>query len=252
MDDGSTDGTVSIASKYVQSVYSTEGRGIGYARQLGAEKAKGEYVAYIDSDVVLPPDTLPKMREELVHKGYGGIHAQIVSPHPQGYWEWAENEFLRMRFNRPGLERKEIHCRAALFRRELILRHRFDPFLISTEDFDLTRRLSRDGIKLGVSSAIAYHHHRADARGFARQRFWYGRGRARSVWKHKRVWLLIFPFLLIPYGLWLGVNQRNIRKSLRMLPYYLVWSLSTVAGMTTEFLRLLVRRQVPGDGGKPI
>lgn len=48
IDDGSTDNGVLILDKYKEddnriSVYRTENRGVSYARNLGIEKAKGEY-----------------------------------------------------------------------------------------------------------------------------------------------------------------------------------------------------------------
>ena len=51
VDGNSTDRTVEIARRYTEHIYPDEGKGIGYARQLGAEMASQEYIAYVDSDV---------------------------------------------------------------------------------------------------------------------------------------------------------------------------------------------------------
>ena len=50
VDDGSTDASAAIASEYDVTVISTPNCGLSAARTLGAERASGEIVAYIDDD----------------------------------------------------------------------------------------------------------------------------------------------------------------------------------------------------------
>lgn len=55
VDDGSTDNTAKICNEYVKKdkrikLYNIENHGVSYARNYGIELAKGEYIAFIDSD----------------------------------------------------------------------------------------------------------------------------------------------------------------------------------------------------------
>ena len=55
IDDGSTDGSEQILDEYAGKyenirVFHQENSGVSIARNLGLEKAKGEYICYLDSD----------------------------------------------------------------------------------------------------------------------------------------------------------------------------------------------------------
>lgn len=57
VDNGSTDKTAEVASRYPGVQVVTERRkGTGNARQTGAEAASGEILAYIDADISTPPN----------------------------------------------------------------------------------------------------------------------------------------------------------------------------------------------------
>ena len=63
VDDGSTDDTVAIASEHADLVIRLPGRsrGPGYARNRGVERARGDCVVFLDSDVLVRPDTLTRI-----------------------------------------------------------------------------------------------------------------------------------------------------------------------------------------------
>lgn len=59
VDDGSTDGTVAVAGRYpCQLVLNGTNRGQSYSRNVGARRASGEILAFLDSDCVAEPDWL--------------------------------------------------------------------------------------------------------------------------------------------------------------------------------------------------
>jgi GT2 family glycosyltransferase len=63
IDDGSTDDSAAIASGYADLVIRLPGRsrGPGYARNRGAERARGECLVFLDADVLVRPDTLTRL-----------------------------------------------------------------------------------------------------------------------------------------------------------------------------------------------
>lgn len=67
VDDASTDGSASVAARYADTVVRLRGSpsGPAYARNRGAEQARGEVLLFIDADVVVRPDTLSRMLELL-------------------------------------------------------------------------------------------------------------------------------------------------------------------------------------------
>jgi glycosyltransferase involved in cell wall biosynthesis len=65
VDDGSTDESVEIARRYGAKVITTGGRrGPAHARNLGARHAAGKILFFIDSDVVVYPNTLARLLSE--------------------------------------------------------------------------------------------------------------------------------------------------------------------------------------------
>lgn len=63
VDDGSTDETKSVIEDYDLKYYYIDNSGPARARHLGTKKAKGEILVFFDSDVVLLPDTLKRIKD---------------------------------------------------------------------------------------------------------------------------------------------------------------------------------------------
>jgi len=65
VDDCSTDGTPAIAERYcTRYIRTSRPMGPGAARNLGARHAEGEILAFVDADVVLPPEALRLIVED--------------------------------------------------------------------------------------------------------------------------------------------------------------------------------------------
>lgn len=64
VDDGSTDGSPEIASRFpVKLIRVSARRGIGCARNLGVRHAIGDVIVFVDADVVLPQRTIERFVE---------------------------------------------------------------------------------------------------------------------------------------------------------------------------------------------
>ena len=78
VDDASSDGSATVAARYADTVVRLSGResGPAYARNRGAELARGEIIAFVDADAMVRSSTLPGMLEMLAeHPGLDAIAA---------------------------------------------------------------------------------------------------------------------------------------------------------------------------------
>lgn len=69
INDGSTDQSLKILEEYSKKysqikVYSKENGGCGEARNMGIDKAEGEYIEFVDSDDILEQDAVEKMYKQ--------------------------------------------------------------------------------------------------------------------------------------------------------------------------------------------
>jgi glycosyltransferase involved in cell wall biosynthesis len=67
VDDASSDSSAELAARYADTVVRLTMRksGAAYARNRGAELARGEVLAFVDADAMVRPDTLPRMLQML-------------------------------------------------------------------------------------------------------------------------------------------------------------------------------------------
>lgn len=68
VDNTSIDNTAKIAKKYGAKVFYEARKGESYAKQLGFEKASGEFIATTDADTILPSDWLKQMAQKLIQE----------------------------------------------------------------------------------------------------------------------------------------------------------------------------------------
>lgn len=65
IDSESADNTLKIAKEYKAKIFSVEQKGYSYSRNIGAEKAKGEWLLYIDSDERVSESLKKKILEQI-------------------------------------------------------------------------------------------------------------------------------------------------------------------------------------------
>jgi glycosyltransferase involved in cell wall biosynthesis len=221
IDGNSKDNSIEIGKMYTDKIISDKGKGLAYARQLGAEIAKGEYVAYIDSDIELPDNKiLMNMLNELLENNYTGIHAQMIDPREnKSYWAEGEDFHFRNSFNKSG-DRKILGTIVCIIKKNTIIKYKFDPFFTgATEDWDFYYRAGKDGCKFGVSKFQAFHFHRTSKNAFIKQRIWYGKGNAKAIIKDNYLLFLIMPFGIFIYGVLLSLKKRKFK----FIYFYLMW-----------------------------
>ena len=171
VNDGSTDNSLTIAQEFVQeyscfSVYSTENKGSGHARNYGAERSQGEYLAFVDGDDEVEPDYCKAMYEKAVRDGNDVVMCRAdhiiqrngqIQPitYPNTFWEednfkLAEHPYLLARMS-TGPWNKLV-SRALFFKVKFPeeLQCRVDtPFVVET--FCLAENI-------GIVKCILYHY----------------------------------------------------------------------------------------------
>lgn len=150
VDNGSTDNTAGIAKRYPVHLTSCEKRSPAAARNHGSRLAQGEFLAFIDSDVVLEPDWARELLKLLDEGFYSAALGRVI---PTG-----TNTFLnrfRMTLNSlryvgtnisvyssNGIE-PTINTAACMYRRSVFLGlGGFDERLLRLEDTAFSNHLS--------------------------------------------------------------------------------------------------------------
>ena len=234
VDGNSSDRTVEIARRYTGKIYSDEGRGFNYAQQLGAEQATQEYIAYVDGDIVLPEGTLVTLLAELKASDRVSVQATLLAASLSSYWERATDWHIRLRQARRG-----IGLSAAVLRRDTLLKYKLDAQVKVSSDLALELMAKRDGHKLGTSSAaFVYHHHQADLKGLAKQRFRWGREMTQFISKYGPWHPGFWPPLVLLYRLGLSL----IKGKPNFIPYFVVVGVVETAGMVKGFIELITER----------
>lgn len=152
VDEFSKDQTAGIAKKYA-TIYSVKGER-SVARNFGIEKAHGDYVLVIDSDMELSPSVVEECVSQA--KDYDAIIIPEVSV---GEGFWTKCRILERRCYWGESWGDEVIEAARFFPKKLVQEiGGYDPAIVGAEDWDLHQRVRKAGYKIGrVKSQIIHH-----------------------------------------------------------------------------------------------
>lgn len=206
VDNNSTDNTKEIAKKYTKKVFN-KGPERSVQRNFGVTKARGEYVAILDSDMVLSRNVASEIGAEFNDPRIGGL---VIPEKSIGSGYWA-----RVRaFERVFYEGDRGIEAARAFRGKIFKQFGgYDENITGPEDADLPLRMRKAGVKIGrIKSYIFHDEQDINPIKSARKKYYYARGAYRYLKRHPEMALsqgnLIFrpaffrkPFKLIksPY-----------------------------------------------------
>ena len=192
VDDGSTDRTLAISESYPYCrIISQENKGLSVARNVGAEAATGEIVAYTDSDCVADPDWLNYLVGTMETKGFAACGGPNFSPTETSLVP----EAVAVSPGAPchvllddEVAEHIAGCNMA-FRRDVLLGiGGFDPiYRAAGDDVDICWRLQDAGYQIGYSAAgFVWHFRRNTVRAYIGQQKGYGKAEALVYGKHPR------------------------------------------------------------------
>jgi GT2 family glycosyltransferase len=163
VDDGSTDASGAIAANFAVRVVPTSGRvGPAAARNLGARAATGDLLFFIDSDVMVKPDTLGRIATGFEHGDVDGLVAvQAADMRHRDLVSQYKNLWMRWTYVRRTGDVPLFYTTAAAIRREAFLRAGgFDAGYgtPNVEDTAFGQKLARLGIRVRIDPELEVEH----------------------------------------------------------------------------------------------
>jgi len=187
VDGGSTDGTLGIVGGFSGAfrlkVLYDRGLGYGYARDIGWRTSSGEYVAMVDSDVVVAPDFLGRAADLLGRDpGLGAVGGKLrpeLGPGeggPISRFQVRNLSIILHQRERPyPATSLNVSTSCTLYRRSALesvggFSHRF---VLAKEDSDIALKLRKRGYRLSLIDVSCRHIE--TGKRFFRTNFKYGR-----------------------------------------------------------------------------
>jgi glycosyltransferase involved in cell wall biosynthesis len=241
VDNGSSDNTLSLVKEFAQEtdiktlITSSKGKGLGATRQIAVESAEGDYILWVDDDLVLSKDYL-RNQVEFMDKNQnvgaaGGYNMQVA---PQETTN-SIAAYMGARTLTGSNTPKIIGTGGTIFRLKALENvNGFDIRIKGAqEDVDISRRIRESGWILAVNdlARIYAKHPPVTLKALWEKNCWYGYGNHFQFHKYIDKWLLMlyFPPLVLWGGLkmsYLSYRQANRKK---VFVFTFLYSFSMIA-----------------------
>jgi len=236
VDNNSKDKTSEIIKKYpVRYLLEDKIQGPSAARNAGAREAKGEILAFFDSDQIADKSWLKNLLQGWEDKkfgAFGGKNIAFVSKNNLigDYWNQEENSKQEVvSKDNPYLK---IGTGNAAYRKDVFKKlEGFDNTFLSLEDFDICIRMQKQ-LHLAVKynyDAVMYHKERLTIKSLLKREFCYGIGSCLLGKKHmevrKSILIIVFGvikrtllgFFALCYGMIKPLKGKNRNRHLQLI-----------------------------------
>ena len=187
VDDGSEDRTLSIILDYITrmgieaKVFHSEWKGLGSARNVVVDNASGDYIVWVDGDMILPRDHVRKQVEFMQQNPTVGIakarHGTCLGENLVGALENIAFQVVDFKYGGKVASVRALGTGGSIYRVKAIRQvGGFDDHISGVgEDMDAEYRIKDAGWLLyRASPALFYERHRKTWRDLWDQGFWYG------------------------------------------------------------------------------
>ncbi len=184
VDDGSRDRTAEISMDFPEfRLIRQPNKGLSVARNVGLHAARGELIAYTDSDCVVDPHWLTLMIRMLTEKNFDGCGGPNYAPHEDGWVEAccaASPGAPCHVLTADDVAEHLAGCNMVFTKAALLKVGGFDPqFTSAGDDVDVCWRILDSGMRLGFCpSAFVWHFRRNTIKAYYGQQRGYGRAEA--------------------------------------------------------------------------
>ena len=177
VDDASEDGSDEIAKSYPVNLTRLPGNmGAAYARNQGIDKAKGEIVLFLDSDIIIRDDSLSRVMEDFNTNpqvdGVAGIYSKATRY--RGFFSRYKHSVWRYRFMMGDSQEDSFTTAFLAVKRQVLKKRRFDEAYkaASIEDIELGRMLIESGHRFMLDKGLEAEHVKSVSFGlFCRNQF---------------------------------------------------------------------------------
>jgi glycosyltransferase involved in cell wall biosynthesis len=232
VDDGSTDNTLSLAKEFSQKtdittfITSSNGKGLGATRQIAADNAEGDYILWIDDDLVFAEDFIRKQVDFMEENpNMGAAQGIAFKTIPQAT---IFNIVEARNIVTTESKTREIGCGGTIFRLKALQGvGGFDITIKGAgEDVDVTRRIKKSGWAIAPNNLAQQRkgHPPATLKALWRKSFWYGYANHFIYHKYKNSQMLIkyFPPIVLVGGIKssIPIYQLINRKKVLVFPVF--------------------------------
>jgi len=202
VDSNSPDNTRAIATKYAEKVINIKARGVGKARNVGAQEAKGDILLFLDADTVLDPRFLAKLVGSFFDDEVVCVSGAVAGLERRGVFNnlFAVSHYsimnkvasLSAQLGFPLFPTVCCACRRSVFRGN----GGFDEELAIGEDLVFSRKMGKVGKCLVNSEAKAYTSlRRVEKWGLMKTYYTYFRNYFKVFVLDEKPWIQDFPNL---------------------------------------------------------
>ncbi|MEW7291810.1 glycosyltransferase family 2 protein [Aquimarina sp. 2304DJ70-9] len=167
VDDGSTDGSFQLLEQLKTEynnirLFTHKNHGVGYTRNVGIEKAKGQYIWFIDSDDYIDHGFIPKIYETLVNQtpemilfGYKRVTSE---GNEVSVLTYDDKTFTSEELINSSIYSNSVCCKVINASVVTSNKIRFDTGVITAEDFDFSFRSLYFSEKVITISDVGYNY----------------------------------------------------------------------------------------------